>query len=391
MNNGCENQDKKGFVSRRLHFVMSLPKVEFIVVGAALGIGAVLLSFYGNPPNTGICASCFLENVVGALGLHTNIRMQYIRPEIPGLILGSFLLSLYRGEFASMGGGSQLLRFLVGILMIIGCSVFIGCPVKMALRLAAGDISAVFGLLGLIAGIYIGLEFVENGFQLGVPRPEPRASGLVIPGIMFFLLVLALIKPAFIAFSTKGAAAQHAPFFTSLGIALIIGALAQYTKFCITGGIARIFLWGGREVLNCPRSTGLLLSIGSLLGFAFIANLLTGQFHFGLHGQPSSNESYGWAFLGMLMVGLGSVMIRGCPLRQFIAAGQGDNDAGAALLGMLIGAALVQNWGLGGNVAGTPFEAQIAVLSGISLLLIICLLNRKRGYGIALEYQVGLD
>jgi uncharacterized membrane protein YedE/YeeE len=30
----------------------------------------------------------------------------------------------------------------------------------------------------------------------------------------------------------------------------------------------------------------------------------------------------------MFMVGFGSVLIRGCPLRQLVAAGQGDNDAG---------------------------------------------------------------
>lgn len=386
-----EKYKEPGLVGRLLDLAMSIPKIEFVVMGAFLGVGAVILAYYGNPANTGLCASCFLENIAGALGLHNNIRMQYIRPEIPGLILGSFLLAKYRGTFAATGGSSPLLRFLVGILLIIGCSVFIGCPVKMILRLAAGDVMVIFGVLGLTAGIYIGLEFVEHGFQLGTPRPEPKASGLIIPGIMLFLLILALTKPWFIATSIKGSGAQHAPFFLALGIALAIGALAQYTQFCITGGIARIFLWGGREILSCPRSTGLLLSIGSFLGFALVANLLSGQFNFGIHGQPSSNESYGWAFMGMLLVGFGSVLIRGCPLRQFIAAGQGDTDAGAAVLGMLTGAALVQNWKLGGNAAGTPPEAQIAVLLGIALLLIICLLNRRRGYGIAQEYQSGLD
>jgi YedE family putative selenium metabolism protein len=172
---------------------------------------------------------------------------------------------------------------------------------------------------------------------------------------------------------------------------LTIGAIAHYTQFCITGGIARIFLWGPREVMNCPRSTGMLISIITFFIVALVASLLTGQFNFGLHGQPSSNESYGWAFLGMLMVGFGSVLIRGCPLRQLVASGQGDNDAGAAVMGMLVGAALVENWNLGGTTVGTPPTAQIAVLVGICLLFIIGLLNRRRGYGIAPEYQAGLD
>jgi YedE family putative selenium metabolism protein len=363
----------------------------FIGMGAVLGIGAVLLSWYGNPANTGLCVACFMENIAGALGFHGNVRMQYLRPEIIGLVLGAFGLSLFRGEFRSSGGSSPLLRFFVGMLLIIGCAVFIGCPIKLFLRITAGDVSALTGLAGLTAGVYVGLEFIENGFRLGEAEPAPRANGLIIPGLMIFLLILALAQPGFIAQSVKGSAAQHAPFLLSLGMGLLIGALAQRTQFCITGGIARIFLWGPREIMNCPRSTGLLISLASFFGFALAANLLTGQFNFGLQGQPSSSPSYGWTFLGMFMVGFGSVLIRGCPLRQLIAAGQGDNDAGAAVMGMLVGAALVQNWGLSGNAEGTPLPGQLAVLLGLCLLFIVGLLNRKRGYGIAPEYQAGLD
>ena len=366
-------------------------KKKFVLMGLVIGIGAVMLSYFGNPANTGMCVSCFMENVAGALRLHDNVRMQYLRPEIMGFVLGAFFLSLFRREFSSTGGSSPMLRFLIGILLIIGCSVFIGCPVKMILRLAAGDIGAIVGFVGLTTGIYIGLEFVENGFRLGSSKITPRANGFIVPGIMLFLLILAIIKPVFIAESTRGAGAQYAPFLLSLGVGLTVGAIAQYTQFCITGGIARIFLWGPREVMNCPRSTGMLVSITTFFVIALVGSLLTGQFSFGLHGQPSSNESYGWAFLGMLLVGFGSVLIRGCPLRQLVASGQGDNDAGATVMGMLVGAAMVENWNLGGTAVGTPPTAQIAVLAGICLLLIIGLLNRRRGYGIAPEYQAGLD
>ncbi|MHB8789396.1 MAG: YedE family putative selenium transporter [Desulfobulbaceae bacterium] len=365
--------------------------VLFILMGAVIGIGAVLLSWYGNPANTGLCVACFMENIAGALGFHNNVRMQYLRPEIIGLVLGAFGLSLFRGEFRSTGGSSPLLRFMVGMLLIIGCAVFIGCPIKLFLRITAGDLSAIAGLFGLIGGVYVGLEFIENGFRLGEAEPAPRSNGLIIPGLMIFLLILALVRPGFIALSEKGSAAQHAPFLLSLGVGLLIGALAQRTQFCITGGIARIFLWGPREVMNCPRSTGLLISLASFFGFALAANLLTGQFNLGLQDQPSSNPSFGWTFLGMFMVGFGSVLIRGCPLRQLIAAGQGDNDAGAAVMGMLVGAALVQNWGMSGNAEGTPLAGQIAILAGLCLLCLVGIMNRKRGYGIAPEYQAGLD
>lgn len=356
-----------------------------------MGIGSFMLSYYGNPANTGLCVSCFMENIAGALGLHGNVRMQYLRPEILGLVIGSFAWSVHRKEFLSTGGSSPLLRFMIGILLIIGCSVFIGCPVKMVLRLSAGDIGAFVGLVGLIIGIYIGLEFIENGFQLGKAKELPKSSGYVVPAMMILLVVFLFLKPAFIHFSIKGGGASFAPPLLSLGVGLLIGAWAQHTQFCITGGMARIFLWGPREVMNCPRSKGLLIGLGSFFVFALVTSILTGQFNLGLHGQPSSNESYGWAFMGMVLVGFGSILVRGCPMRQLVAAGQGDADAGATVMGMLVGAALVQNWGLGGNSVGTPPAAQIAVLAGLAILFGVGLLNRRRGYGIAPEFQLGLD
>jgi YedE family putative selenium metabolism protein len=367
------------------------PKKVFVLAGAVMGVSGVLLSLLGNPANTGFCVSCFMENIAGSLGLHHNVRMQYLRPEIIGFVLGAFLMSLSKREFRATGGSSPLLRFFVGALLIVGCAVFIGCPIKMVFRLAAGDLTALVGVAGLVAGVYIGMLFLARGFSLGQPGTVPAANGLLMPIVMALLLVALLVRPEFIAISTKGSGAQYAPLAFSLAAGLGIGALAQRTGFCITGGISRLFLWGPRDFTFCPKTTGLAIGMGSLFSFALVASLLTGQFSLGLHGQPSSNESYTWNFLAMLMVGFGAVLIRGCPFRQLIAAGQGDTDAGVAVFGMLTGAALVQAWGLGGNAEGTPYEGQLAVLFGLSFLFLIGVLYRKRGETFAPEFQAGLD
>ncbi len=365
--------------------------VKLILTGAFIGLSGVLLSFYGNPANTGYCVSCFMENIAGSLGLHGNVRMQFIRPEIIGFVLGAFLIAVYKKDFRSISNGSPLLRFFVGILLIIGCSIFIGCPVKMVFRISAGDLTALVGFGGLVAGVYIGMQFLDGGFRIGRETESQTGNGYLVPGLMFLLLIFLFIEPAFISRSIKGSGAEHAPLLISLAAGLTVGALAQRTGFCITGGIARVFLWGPREVKGCPKSTGLLMAIVSFFAVALFASLLTGQFNLGWHGQPSSNVNATWSFLGMLMVGFGSVLIKGCPLRQLVSAGQGDSDAGAAVLGMLTGAALVQNWGLGGNAAGTPYEGKMAVIIGLGILVVIGLLYRERGNGIAPEYQTGLE
>ena len=102
-----------------------------VVVGTLLGVLGVMLSVWGNPENSGICVSCFIENSSGALGFHDNPNLQYLRPELIGFVLGSTASALLFREFRSRGGSAPLSRLFLGIFMIFGCAVFIGCPIKL--------------------------------------------------------------------------------------------------------------------------------------------------------------------------------------------------------------------------------------------------------------------
>ena len=59
-----------------------------------IGVIAAMLVFFGNPANMGFCIACFLRDTTGALGLHSAAAVQYIRPEIIGLVLGACIVSL---------------------------------------------------------------------------------------------------------------------------------------------------------------------------------------------------------------------------------------------------------------------------------------------------------
>ncbi len=123
-----------------------------ILSGLSLGLLGAALAFWGNPANSGICISCFMENLAGALHLHDDARMAYLRPELVGFVGGSLMMALAGREFRSRSGKIPLLGFVMGIFLIVGSSVFMGCPIKMMLRLGAGDLTAVAGFLGLAAG-----------------------------------------------------------------------------------------------------------------------------------------------------------------------------------------------------------------------------------------------
>ena len=341
-----------------------------LVAGGGLGLLGALLAVWGNPENSGICVSCFIENSSGALGLHSNDRMAYLRPELIGFVLGSIACSIGFREFQSRGGSAPLARLVSGIFLIVGSAVFIGCPIKLFLRLTAGDLTAVVGFLGLIVGVWIGLQGLARGIDLGRAEQAKGATGFLVPLMFVLLLVFLLVRPAFIVFSERGSAAQHAPLFISLGVGLLLGALAQRSRFCVTGSVRDSLLMGSRS----PLFWGFF----SFFGAALVTNLAFGRFTFGLYGQPGAHLEHLWSFLGMLLVGWVSVLIGGCPFRQLIKAGEGDADAGLAVVGMLIGGGLVQSWGVAATAAGVSMPGKVSVLIGLAFVLAISLLFRER-------------
>ena len=79
-----------------------MKKVNWFVVlaGVAVGIAALVLTALGNPANMGFCIACFERDIAGAVGLHSAAKVQYVRPEIIGMVLGAFLMAVATKEFA---------------------------------------------------------------------------------------------------------------------------------------------------------------------------------------------------------------------------------------------------------------------------------------------------
>ena len=142
-------------------------KKGLLVWGGLLGAVAVWLAIMGNPGNMAFCIACFIRDIAGAAKLHTAPIVQYMRPEIAGLIAGAFIISMATGEYRSTAGSSPMIRFLLGIITMIGALVFLGCPLRMVIRMAAGDLNAYMGLIGFVLGVGTGCIFLKKGFSLG--------------------------------------------------------------------------------------------------------------------------------------------------------------------------------------------------------------------------------
>lgn len=160
-----------------------MKKVNWIVViaGALVGLAAVLLTALGNPANMGFCIACFLRDIAGACSLHGAAKVQYVRPEIIGLVLGSFIMALIKGEFRSKGGSSPATRFVLGAFVMIGALAFLGCPLRMVIRLGGGDLNALVALIGFTIGIFIGVQFMKRGFSLRRNYTLGVTEGTILP------------------------------------------------------------------------------------------------------------------------------------------------------------------------------------------------------------------
>lgn len=341
-----------------------------ILTGAAVGLAALLLSHFGNPANMGFCVACFLRDTAGCLGLHSAAAVRYFRPEIVGLLSGAMVMALVRREFKSKGGSAPMIRFLLGMLVMCGALMFLGCPLRMVLRLGGGDWNALVGLVGFVTGILVGVCFLNRGFTMNRAYRQTRLEGGVVPIGLMVLFVLSLLAPGLFPQSIEGPGSQAAPWLLALPVSMLVGALCQKSRFCMSGGIRDAVMF---------RDFHLLSGAGALFVTVLLGNLALRQFHPGFAGQPVAHTDSLWNFLGMVVVGWGSVLLGGCPLRQLILAGEGDSDAGTAVLGMVFGASLCHNLGLASTVNGPTHPGKLAVAFAMAVMLLLSVVNAREG------------
>ena len=252
-----------------------MKKVSWLVVlaGAAVGVAAVALTMLGNPSNMGFCIACFLRDIAGACGLHSAAKVQYVRPEIIGLVLGAFIMSVATREFKAKAGSSPATRFVLGGFVMIGALAFLGCPLRMMIRLGGGDLNALVALCGFALGIGVGVIFLNRGFSLKRAYPVGKAEGGVLPVIMAGLLILVVTVPTLFKSSTEGPGSMRAPVIAALLIAAVVGALAQRARLCMAGGLRDAFMF---------RDFKLLYGFVAIFVVVLVGNLIKRQLQAGL-------------------------------------------------------------------------------------------------------------
>ena len=352
-----------------------------ITAGAVVGLLAVILVNLAIRLIWGMCIACFIRDIAGALGLQRAEVVQYIRPEIIGIVLGAFLTAFGMKEFSAKGGSSPLVRFMLGFIVMIGALMFLGCPLRMVLRMAGGDLNALVGLAGFAAGIGIGILFLNRGFTLKRTYSLVKFEGFIFPAAMIGLLILLLAKPAFIFFSEKAPGAAHAPILLSLIAGLIVGALAQRTRLCMVGNKRPNPIQGLVPDFRLPCN--ICSSIDRQPGNGKILSWFA--------NQPVAHGDGLWNFLGMMLAGWGSVLLGGCPLRQLILSAEGNIDSVITVIGMTAGAAFAHNFSLAASAKGPAPNGKIAVIIGFAVLLLVSYFNIEKQTEVKMKGDVELE
>ena len=350
-------------------------RTKIILAGLVFGVLGALAVNWGNPPNMGICVACFLRDIAGALNLHQASVVQYIRPEIIGFTLGALLTAFVFREWRPRGGASPIIRFVLGALVMIGALVFLGCPIRMLLRLAGGDLNGIPALAGMVFGILVGILFLRQGFNLGRAGKMHAAAGWILPAIMVGLLVFAMVKPGFIATSETGPGSMYVSVAVALAIGLVVGFMAQRTRLCSVGAWRDVFL---------IRDFHLISGIAAFFVAALVTNYIAGNFgtdgiyHWGFADQPVAHTDHLWNFFSMGLLGLAATLIGGCPLRNLILSGEGDTDAGVTVLGYIAGAAVAHNFLIASSPGGIGTWGPVAVILGWVFCSAVGLLMRSK-------------
>ncbi len=337
-----------------------------IITGVLVGLAALLLAATGNPGNMGFCIACFIRDTAGALGLHQAGAVQYFRPEIVGILLGAFIIALIKREFKPRGGSSPFTRLMLGFFVMVGALMFLGCPLRMALRIGGGDLNAIVGLVGFAAGILIGVIALNKGFTLKRTYQQSSLEGGALPIVSILLFMLFLLVPALFASSAEGPGSKRAFWLIALACGAVVGIAAQRSRLCMAGGFRDAFMF---------KDMHLLWGTIAIIATVVIGNVILGKFKLGFAEQSVAHTDWLWNFLGMALVGWASVLLGGCPLRQLVLAGEGNSDSAITVIGLLLGAAFCHNFGLASSAKGPTVNGMIAVIIGFIVTGLITLAN----------------
>ena len=100
---------------------------------------ALALTAFGNPANMGFCIACFLRDIAGATKLQTTEVVQYVRPEIIGIVLGA--ISIKKDHLLMDTAKAGFVTSIIGTVISLAAGIIV-------YALPFIDLSVIYDFLG---------------------------------------------------------------------------------------------------------------------------------------------------------------------------------------------------------------------------------------------------
>lgn len=154
-----------------------------IILGAIIGVLAAIIQGLtisaGGPEAYGFCALCHTRDLVNgvlnivlgtSLGL-APVSKAAVLPVLTmiGVLIGGFFAARLSKEFRLKQAPMKdtLLYFIGGVLLVQFGLLFGACPYRAAIRLGYGDFVALFGIIGILVGVWLALVAIRRSSEGG--------------------------------------------------------------------------------------------------------------------------------------------------------------------------------------------------------------------------------
>ena len=144
---------------RKIHISAAL----FGVLAAAIAVCVQVFGSFSPPQAYGVCVVCHAKDLVNALLSNfswfgspvSTVALKGIVLTVVGIILGAFTMAVYNREFKLRFVENVFVAFICGFIVMTAGLALSGCPMRMLLRSAYGDLGAVASVISLILGIFL--------------------------------------------------------------------------------------------------------------------------------------------------------------------------------------------------------------------------------------------
>jgi len=144
-------------------------KVSPLQTGLIGGLSAIILEVIfkvSPPPAYGLCVACHTRDLVNWIVNNvagTTLGMAPISKLIPvltvvGLFIGALVGAIVHKDFKIRKTHNVVTGLVIGFLVMNFALLMGGCPIRMSLRTAYGDIFGLLGILGIVAGVIVATE-----------------------------------------------------------------------------------------------------------------------------------------------------------------------------------------------------------------------------------------